>query len=216
MRSLVGRVAVVTGAGSGIGRATSELLARRGCLWPSSTSTRPRFRRRRGSYGKPAVRRPPTSWMSPIGGQIDSLPDQVLASHHGCHIVVNNAGVTSAGAFEEESLEDLRWIVDINVWGVVHGCRAFLPVAATGRGGAHREHVEHGGSHRPSAQRVLLAHQGRRAFVHRGAARRADHDADRGHGCLSRRDPNQHHEHGPRLGVGASGHGWGNRGWPRS
>ena len=40
---------------------------------------------------------------------------------------MNNAGVTSAGAFEDESLDDLHWIVDINMWGVVHGCRAFLP-----------------------------------------------------------------------------------------
>ena len=44
------------------------------------------------------------------------------------HILVNNAGVTSAGPFEEESVEDLHWIVDINMWGVVHGCRAFLPL----------------------------------------------------------------------------------------
>ena len=43
------------------------------------------------------------------------------------HVLVNNAGVTSAGRFEDESVDDLRWIVDINVWGVVLGCRAFLP-----------------------------------------------------------------------------------------
>ncbi|MEZ5177229.1 MAG: SDR family NAD(P)-dependent oxidoreductase [Acidimicrobiales bacterium] len=42
-------------------------------------------------------------------------------------MLVNNAGVTSAGAFEGERIEDLHWIVDVNVWGVVHGCRAFLP-----------------------------------------------------------------------------------------
>jgi len=41
---------------------------------------------------------------------------------------VNNAGVTAAGAFADEAIGDLRWIVDINVWGVVHGCRAFLPM----------------------------------------------------------------------------------------
>jgi short-subunit dehydrogenase len=47
------------------------------------------------------------------------------------HILVNNAGVTSAGPFEGESPEDLHWIVDVNVWGVVHGCMAFLPVLRT-------------------------------------------------------------------------------------
>ena len=57
-----------------------------------------------------------------------ALPDQVLAAHGACHILINNAGVTSAGAFEKETLTDLNWIVDINVWGVVHGCHAFLPL----------------------------------------------------------------------------------------
>ncbi len=55
------------------------------------------------------------------------MRDEVLAAHGGCHILVNNAGVTSGGGFEDESLDDLHWIVDINVWGVVHGCRSFLP-----------------------------------------------------------------------------------------
>ncbi len=56
-----------------------------------------------------------------------SLAGDVVGEHGGCHVLVNNAGVTSAGAFEGESLDDLEWIVSINVWGVVHGCRAFLP-----------------------------------------------------------------------------------------
>ena len=52
----------------------------------------------------------------------------LVAEHGAAHVLVNNAGVTSAGAFEKETLEDLRWIVGINVWGVVHGCHAFLPL----------------------------------------------------------------------------------------
>ncbi|MGB3409866.1 MAG: SDR family NAD(P)-dependent oxidoreductase [Microthrixaceae bacterium] len=60
--------------------------------------------------------------------RLEEVASEVVDHHGGCHILVNNAGVTSAGAFEEESLDDLHWIVDVNVWGVVHGCRAFLPV----------------------------------------------------------------------------------------
>jgi short-subunit dehydrogenase len=59
--------------------------------------------------------------------RLAAVAAEVIDEHGGCHILVNNAGVTSAGGFEEESLEDLRWIVDINIWGVVNGCRAFLP-----------------------------------------------------------------------------------------
>jgi short-subunit dehydrogenase len=42
-------------------------------------------------------------------------------------LLVNNAGVAVAGPVEEVSLEDWRWIMDINLWGVIYGCRAFVP-----------------------------------------------------------------------------------------
>jgi short-subunit dehydrogenase len=58
---------------------------------------------------------------------MQALPGEVVDHHGGVHVLINNAGVTAAGAFEQESVDDLRWIIDINVWGVVHGCRAFLP-----------------------------------------------------------------------------------------
>lgn len=127
MRTLQDRVAVVTGGGSGIGRATAELLARRGChvalvdvneAGLEETKRLLQLSGRRVSTHQADV----TSWE-----RMQALPAEVLGEHGACHIVVNNAGVTSAGAFLEESMEDLRWIVDINLWGVVHGCRAFLP-----------------------------------------------------------------------------------------
>jgi short-subunit dehydrogenase len=61
-------------------------------------------------------------------GRVGELPGEVADALGACHILVNNAGVTAAGTFEDDTLDDLRWIVDINVWGVVHGCRAFLPM----------------------------------------------------------------------------------------
>jgi short-subunit dehydrogenase len=49
------------------------------------------------------------------------------ATHDGLDVMINNAGVAGSGDFMEISLEDWRWIVDINLMGVVHGCRAAIP-----------------------------------------------------------------------------------------
>ena len=56
-----------------------------------------------------------------------ALPDAVLRHHDAVHVLVNNAGVTSAHSFFDHSLEDFEWVIGINLWGVVYGTKAFLP-----------------------------------------------------------------------------------------
>jgi NAD(P)-dependent dehydrogenase (short-subunit alcohol dehydrogenase family) len=51
----------------------------------------------------------------------------VLSEHGGVHVLVNNAGVGVASTFEQQSLEDFEWLFGINFWGVVYGCKYFLP-----------------------------------------------------------------------------------------
>lgn len=127
MKTFTGRVAVITGAGSGIGRATAIALAERGCdiavfdideVGSGQTADMVEQLGVKSSAHKVDVRDP------------DSIAENaadVLDQHGKVNILVNNAGVTSAGAFEAEPVEDIEWLVDINVWGVIHGCRAFLP-----------------------------------------------------------------------------------------
>jgi NAD(P)-dependent dehydrogenase (short-subunit alcohol dehydrogenase family) len=58
---------------------------------------------------------------------MQAFADEVEQAHGPAHIVVNNAGVTVTAKLEDHSLEDFEWIVGINFWGVVYGCKFFLP-----------------------------------------------------------------------------------------
>jgi short-subunit dehydrogenase len=60
--------------------------------------------------------------------QIERLKTEVLAKHNRVTHLINNAGVGLLGTFEQISLEDFEWLMNINFWGVVYGCKVFLPV----------------------------------------------------------------------------------------
>jgi len=127
MRTLAGRVAVVTGAASGIGRAVSEALAREGYRLAlvdvdergvAETAARAR------AAGAPA-----SLHVTSVADRemMRKLADDVLRAHGAVHVLVNNAGVTALARFDELSEAEIDRIVAVNFWGVVHGCRFFLP-----------------------------------------------------------------------------------------
>jgi short-subunit dehydrogenase len=128
VRELANRVAVVTGGGSGIGRATSIALARRGCDLALVDVSEPAMAETaesiRGIGRKVSMHRVDVSSRD----EMRALPERVVAEHGRVHVLVNNAGVGASGSFEDTPIEDLDWILGINFWGVVHGCRFFLPV----------------------------------------------------------------------------------------
>lgn len=128
MKRLEARTAVVTGAGSGIGRATCLALADKGCDIAVVDISEQGVEETAAMVR--SIGRNVSVHLADVADaeRVAQLPTEVMDAHGGVHILVNNAGVTAAGNFEDETLEDLRWIVDINVWGVVLGCRAFLPL----------------------------------------------------------------------------------------
>jgi NAD(P)-dependent dehydrogenase (short-subunit alcohol dehydrogenase family) len=127
VKQLAGKVAVVTGAGSGIGRATSALLAKAGCELAlvdlNAAGLEETARQVRSAGQKASVHVADVSNKA----RMEALPAAVLEAHGAVHILINNAGVTVAYAFEEHSLDDFEWIVGVNFWGAVYGCKFFLP-----------------------------------------------------------------------------------------
>jgi len=120
-------VAVVTGAASGIGRATALRLAREGCTLALVDLDEDRLDETAQSVEALGAKASRHSADVADATRMARLPSEVVAEHEAVHIVVNNAGVSVLKSFEDHSLDDFEWLIGVNFWGVVHGCKFFLP-----------------------------------------------------------------------------------------
>ena len=127
MRQFAGKVAVITGAGSGIGRALALNLAARGARLAVSDVDTARAAETAARCEKAGAEA--RSYVLDVADRQAVLAhaDAVRADFGRVNLVVNNAGVALMSDFATMSWEDLDWIVGINFWGVVHGSKAFLP-----------------------------------------------------------------------------------------
>ncbi|MCP4804771.1 MAG: SDR family oxidoreductase [Proteobacteria bacterium] len=123
MKTLNGRVAVVTGAASGIGRSLAEQLTQAGCRVALVDVHQERLAEVHGACADSSMHVVDVSDRAAML----ALPDAVIEAHGAVHIVINNAGVSCNRMFDEHTLEDWDWLLGINLYGVLHGCHAFLP-----------------------------------------------------------------------------------------
>jgi len=128
MKEFRGRVAVVTGGASGIGYALAERFAREGMKIvladvQADALEEAEGRLRSGGAEVLAVETDVSQAES-----VDHLRDRVLDKFGAAHVVCNNAGVSTQGSVWETTLGDWRWIMGVNLWGVINGVRAFVPV----------------------------------------------------------------------------------------
>ncbi len=118
---------VITGAGSGIGAALAEQLAAMGANLAlvdlRTDRLEPLAEKLKQSNNIITLHSVDVS----DAEAMKVMAEQVLLQHQHIDIVINNAGVTLWGYFEDNQLDDFQWLFNINFFGVIHGCKFFLP-----------------------------------------------------------------------------------------
>jgi NAD(P)-dependent dehydrogenase (short-subunit alcohol dehydrogenase family) len=128
MQSLKGKVAVVTGAGSGIGRAMALRFAKEGAavvladIEADALNEAVALVRDEGAEAVDVV-----TDVSQFES-VEALAEETLEQFGACHVLCNNAGVGGGGLIAKAHLVDWQWVLGVNLWGVIHGITAFLPI----------------------------------------------------------------------------------------
>jgi NAD(P)-dependent dehydrogenase (short-subunit alcohol dehydrogenase family) len=127
MKQLRDRVAVITGGASGIGFATAERLAAEGMHLVLADVEAHALRAAADGLAAHGAQVLPVLTDVTKPDQVDALAARAFERFGAVHVVFNNAGVEVTGAIFENTLADLHWVVDVNLWGVLHGIRSFVP-----------------------------------------------------------------------------------------
>lgn len=127
MQGLRGKVAVITGAGSGIGRALAQKLAQEGCALALADINAESLQSLAATLQGSGVR--VTTHVLDVAKRaaVYAFADEVLALYGSAHLIINNAGVAVSQTVAELTYDDFEWIMGINFWGMVYGTKAFLP-----------------------------------------------------------------------------------------
>jgi NAD(P)-dependent dehydrogenase (short-subunit alcohol dehydrogenase family) len=127
MRDLRGKVAAVTGAASGLGRSMALAFAAEGMDLALADVDEVNLSSVQDEVLAKGVRAITLKVDVSNAQQLEIFRDQTLTRLGGVHVVCNNAGVSPLGAVWENTPADWQWILGVNLWGVIHGVRAFTP-----------------------------------------------------------------------------------------
>jgi short-subunit dehydrogenase len=157
MKLVQGTVAAITGAGSGIGRALALNLAKSGCAL-AIADIRGATLEETAELASEAGAQKVTTHVCDVSdlAAVESYAADASAAHGRVQLLVNNAGVALGGTFQDISMEDFHWLMGINFWGVINGCKAFLPILLR----QHEAHIVN-----VSSVFGLLAPPGQTAYV---------------------------------------------------
>ena len=127
MSVFAGKVVVITGAGSGIGRALAQRLAGKGArLALSDVNAKGLEETLKSLSGGPEAR----GYALDVSNRqaVFAHADEVKRDFGAAHVVINNAGATMIGTIEHMTCDEIEWQLGINLWGVIYGTKAFLPM----------------------------------------------------------------------------------------
>jgi NAD(P)-dependent dehydrogenase (short-subunit alcohol dehydrogenase family) len=127
MRDFRDKVAAITGAASGIGRALAVELATRGCHLALSDVNEAGLAETAAMAARPGIKVTTAKVDVADREAVHAWSDRVAAEHGKVNLIFNNAGVALGAFLDTVKPEDFQWIMNINFWGVVWGTQAFLP-----------------------------------------------------------------------------------------
>ena len=134
MQELAGRIAVVTGGASGIGKAMAKRFVDAGMQVVIADVEDVPLQSTADELGVVGIRTDVADAES-----VQSLADAVVERFGSAHVLCNNAGVGGGGVISSCTLNDWKWVLDVNLWGVIHGLHSFLPLLLANDDGGHVE-----------------------------------------------------------------------------
>lgn len=127
MKELRAKVAAVTGAASGLGRAMALAFAREGMHVALADVDEVNLAKTESAVRAIGVQALAVRVDVSKAADVDRFAERTLTALGGVHVLCNNAGVSPVGAAWENSVADWEWTLGVNLWGVIHGVRAFVP-----------------------------------------------------------------------------------------
>jgi len=127
MKPLEGKVAAITGAASGLGRSMALAFAAEGMDLALADVDEKGLQETEEAATRRGVRALRMRVDVSKAADVDAFAERTLKELKAIHLVCNNAGVSPLGAVWEASVADWQWILGVNLWGVIHGVRAFTP-----------------------------------------------------------------------------------------